>query len=105
MTARGGHSGQLDVARLPALGAVVVGRGDPEVARTTRVDIATVVARAWVGLVTRGAMAPSGARGGLVVTAIGYPVRRWEVLDSAKTLRRVWHVCTRSQPSRLPMWQ
>jgi len=43
MTARGGHIGQIDVAILPALGAVVRGIGDEEVDRTTRVDIAKVV--------------------------------------------------------------
>jgi hypothetical protein len=43
MTARGGHIGQIDVEILPALGAVVVGIGDQEVDRTTRVYIAKVM--------------------------------------------------------------
>jgi len=37
MTARWGHIGQINVEILLALGAVVVGIGDQEVDRTTRV--------------------------------------------------------------------
>jgi len=39
----------------------------------------------------------------LVVTALGDQVRRWEVLDIANALRRVWHVFTRSKHGRLPL--
>jgi hypothetical protein len=56
-----------------------------------------------VGFVAIGEMATSGARGVLVVTAIGYQLRRWEVLDIDNALRRVWHVFTRSKHGRLPL--
>jgi hypothetical protein len=36
------------------------------------------------------------------MTAVRHPVRHWEVLDVDKALRRVWHVCTRSEYGVLP---
>jgi hypothetical protein len=102
MTARRGHRGQREVARLPAVGTVGTRGGHAEVNGTTGVSIAEGVEPPLVGLVARGKDATSRARGLLVATAIKAQWWGWKVLDIDHTLGGVWHVCTRSKPRWLP---
>ena len=54
--------------------------------------------------VARGERGASWAGGGLLGTAVRHQVRCGEVLDVDHPLRRVWHVCTRSEQDWLP-WE
>src|SRR5439155_17328052 len=94
--------GQSDVAMRPAIRTVMRRGGHQEVHRTTGASITQIVPGALVGWVASGAMAPSGAGGLLVVTALPSQLGCWEVLDVANVRGGVWHVFTRSEHGWLP---
>ena len=86
MTPRWGEIGQIDVEMLVAGRTIVRRKGHHEVNGVTRASIAQVVQGALAAFVASGEVAATWARGLLMVSAIPFQVRCWEVLNVSNAL-------------------